>query len=44
MSRYKEFWFYKDSPLNRGHIKYLIPCDNRILVEILLDERSENGT
>lgn len=34
---------YKDNPLNKCHIKYLIPCDNRILVEISIDERSENG-
>ena len=33
---------YKDNPLNKCHIKYLIPCDNRILVEISLDERNGN--
>ena len=34
---------HRDSPLNKGHIKYLIPCDNRILVEISLAERSDGG-
>ena len=33
---------YKDNPLNKGHIKYLLPFGNQILVEISLDERSEN--
>lgn len=33
---------HKESPLNKGHIKYLLPCNNRILVEISLAERSEN--
>ena len=33
---------HKDSPLNKGHVKFLMAMDNSILVEIFLKEGENN--
>ncbi len=33
---------HKDSPLNKGHVKFLMAVDNNVLVEISLKEGTKN--
>lgn len=34
---------YKDSPLNKGYIRFLMASDDMIIVEISLDGRKNDG-
>ena len=35
---------YKDNPINKCHVKFIAAVNDEMLVEIAVDERSENGT